>query len=147
MRVVLLADVKGTGKKGDVVEVADGYAKNFLLKNKLAQFASKDALTQNLSQKKSVAFHKQQEKEAAIKLKGIIEKTFLKIPVKCGESGKLFGAVTSKEIAEAFEKQNINVDKRKIILNDYIKNSGIYNLEIKLFPEITAKFKVEIIPE
>ncbi|MDD2227719.1 MAG: 50S ribosomal protein L9 [Clostridia bacterium] len=147
MKIILLADVKGTGKKGDIVEVADGYAKNFLLKNKLAQFASKDALTQNLSQKKSVAFHKQQEKKEAIKLKETIEKIFLRIPVKCGENGKLFGAVTSKEIAEAFEKQGISIDKRKIVLNDYIKNSGIYNLEVKLFPEIIAKFKVEIIPE
>ncbi|MDD3232517.1 MAG: 50S ribosomal protein L9, partial [Clostridia bacterium] len=121
MKIILLADVKGTGKKGDIVEVADGYAKNFLLKNKLAQFASKDALTQNLSQKKSVAFHKQQEKKEAIKLKETIEKIFLRIPVKCGENGKLFGAVTSKEIAEAFEKQGISIDKRKIVLNDYIK--------------------------
>lgn len=145
MKVILLKDVKGRGKKGDVINVADGYANNFLIKNNLAQFASKDALNINDSQKASEEFRKQEEKALALELKKRIEKTSLTLPVKCGENGKLFGAVTTKEIAEALQKQNIDVDKRNIVLKENIKSKGIFAVEIKLYPEISAKIKMEVV--
>jgi large subunit ribosomal protein L9 len=145
MKVILLSDVKGTGKKGDVVNVADGYANNYLLKNKLAEFASKDALNKNLNQKQAEEHRKQEEKKEAFEIKKIIEQTELVLPVKCGANGKLFGAVTSKEISEALQEKNIQIDKRKIVLNENIKNTGKYVLDIKLHPDVTAKLKVEIV--
>lgn len=145
MKVILLSDVKGTGKKGDIVNVANGYANNYLLKNKLAEFASKNALNKNLNQKQSEEHRKQEEKKEAFETKKTIEQTKLVLSVKCGESGKLFGAVTSKELSEALQEKNIQIDKRKIVLNENIKNTGNYILDVKLHPEVTAKLKVEIV--
>ncbi|MDD2445833.1 MAG: 50S ribosomal protein L9 [Clostridia bacterium] len=145
MKVILLSDVKGTGKKGDIVNVANGYANNYLLKNKLAEFASKNALNKNLNQKQSEEHRKQEEKKEAFETKKTIEQTKLVLSVKCGESGKLFGAVTSKELSEALQEKSIQIDKRKIVLNENIKNTGNYILDVKLHPEVTAKLKVEIV--
>ena len=145
MKVILLCDVKNKGKKGDIINVADGYANNFLIKNNLAQFASKDAININSSQKASEEFRKAEEKSLALNLKKRIEKISLKLPVKCGENGKLFGAVTSKEIAETLQKQNVEVDKRNIVLKENIKSTGTYQIEIKLYPEISAKIKLEVV--
>lgn len=145
MKVILLSDVKGKGKKGDVINVADGYASNYLIKNKLAQFASKEALNVNSRQKASEEFRKQEEKILALELKKNIEEISLTLPVKCGENGKLFGTVTTKEIAEALQKQNINIDKRNIVLKENIKNSGTYPIEIKIYTGISAKTKIEVV--
>ena len=144
MKVILIQDVKGKGKKGDIVNVADGYAKNFLLKNNLAKLATAEALNENKGQKDALNFKKEQELLSAKELANKISKTSIKMFVKCGENGKIFGSITSKEIAETFAKQNIEVDKRKIILKEPIKNTGTYKLEIKLHPEVTVQFILEV---
>ena len=148
MKVVLLKDVKGTGKKGEIKEVADGYAKNFLLKNNFAKVADKEAISENKSQKSSVAYHKEQERLAFLdqaKKLNNIERT---VKIKCGDKGQAFGAVTSKEIAEAIKVQkNIEVDKKKIELKEQIKLVGLYTVTIKLYPEISAKIKVNVVAQ
>ena len=144
MEVILIQDVKGKGKKGDIVNVADGYAKNFLLKNNLAKLATAEALNENKGQKDALNFKKEQELLSAKELANKISKTSIKMFVKCGENGKIFGSITSKEIADTFAKQNIEIDKRKIILKEPIKNTGTYKLEIKLHPEVTVQFILEV---
>lgn len=144
MKVILIQDVKGKGKKGDIVNVADGYAKNFLLKNNLAKLATAEALNENKGQKEALNFKKEQELLSAKELANKISKTSIKMFVKCGENGKIFGSITSKEIADTFAKQNIEIDKRKIILKEPIKNTGTYKLEIKLHPEVTVQFILEV---
>ena len=114
MKVVLLKDVKGTGKKGEIKEVADGYASNFLFKNGLAKRADNSALSENAIQKSAMAFHKQEEIKAAKELAKTLQGKTVTLKIKCGENGKMFGSVTSKEIAEELEKINIKLDKKKI---------------------------------
>lgn len=145
MKVVLLKDVKGSGKKGDIVNVADGYAKNFLLKNNLAKPATSEAINANQGQKNADAYHKEQERLLAVEIGNKIKDTEVVIKVACGENGKVFGSVTSKEIAETLATQGINVDKRKINLAGSIKNIGDYVVEIKLHPTVTAKLKVKVV--
>ena len=144
MKVILIQDVKGKGKKGEIVNVADGYAKNFLLKNNLAKLATAEELNENKGQKDALNFKKEQELLSAKELANKISKTSIKMFVKCGENGKIFGSITSKEIADTFAKQNIEIDKRKIILKEPIKNTGTYKLEIKLHPEVTVQFILEV---
>ena len=148
MKVILLADVKGHGKKGDVVEASDGYARNFLLPKGLAKEATKGALNEVKGKNESKAYHKEQEiiaaKEAAAKLEG--QKVTVKS--KAGDNGKLFGKVTNQNVAEAIKYQlHIVVDKRKVVLPDGIKTIGEHEVEIKVYPEISAKIKVEIVSE
>lgn len=148
MKVILLADVKGHGKKGDVVEASDGYARNFLLPKGLAKEATKGALNEVKGKNESMAYHKEQEiiaaKEAAAKLEG--QKVTVKS--KAGDNGKLFGKVTNQNVAEAIKYQlHIVVDKRKVVLPDGIKTIGEHEVEIKVYPEISAKIKVEIVSE
>lgn len=147
MKVVLLKDVKGTGKKGDIKEVADGYAKNFLLKNGMAKVADNSALSENKIQKDAAVFHKQQEVLAAKELAKTIEGKSVTLKIKCGENGRTFGSITSKEISEALEKIGIKLDKKKIDLKDSIKTVGSYSVTAKVYPEITAKFVVEVVAE
>lgn len=147
MKVVLLKDVKGTGKKGDVKEVADGYAKNFLFKNNLAKVANNSALSENKIQKDAVAYHKQQEILNAKEQAKNIEGKSVTLKIKCGENGRTFGSITSKEISEALEKIGIKLDKKKIDLKDAIKTVGHYSVVAKVYPEITAKFVVEVVAE
>lgn len=146
MKVVLLKDVKGTGKKGEIKEVADGYASNFLFKNGLAKRADNSALSENAIQKSAMAFHKQEEIKAAKELAKKIEGISVTLKIKCGENGKMFGSVTSKEIAEELEKRGINLDKKKIDLKEPIKLIGIYKVTAKIYPEISATFNVEVLP-
>ena len=144
MKVVLLKDVKGSGKKGDIVNVADGYAKNFLIKNNLAKPATSEAVNANQGQKKADAYHKEQERLLAVDLGEKIKDTEIVLRVVCGENGKTFGSITAKEIADALSKQQIEIDKRKIVLKDSIKNIGSYTIDIKLHPTVTAKLKVKV---
>lgn len=144
MKVVLLKDVKGTGKKGEIKEVADGFAKNFLFKNNFAKLADKSAISENKIQGEATKYHKQQEVLAAQELAKKIEGKVVSLTIKCGENGKTFGSVTSKEISEALEKLNIKLDKKKIDLKEPIKNTGLYNVVAKVYPEISAKFQVEV---
>lgn len=140
MKVVLLKDVKGTGKIGDIVNVADGYGKNFLIKNGFAKQASSEAVNENSQAKKADAYHKEQERLKAVEIGKKISGSTLVIKTKCGENGKIFGTVTSKEIADAFSKKGLDVDKKKIIIETPIKNIGEHTIEIKLHPTVNVKF-------
>lgn len=142
MKVVLLKDVKGTGKKGEIKEVADGYAKNFLFKNGCARLADNSAMSENKIQKDAAKFHKQQEILAAKELANKIEGKVVTLKIKCGENGRAFGSITAKEIADELEKISISLDKKKIELNEPIKAVGHYSAVAKVYPEISAKFTV-----
>ena len=147
MKVVLLKDVKGTGKKGEVKEVSDGFAKNFLLKNGSARIADNSAMSENKIQKDAQNYHKQQEILAAKELAKKIEGKCVSVKIKCGSNGKTFGSITSKEISDALEKQGIVLDKKKIDLKEPIKASGLFHVVAKVYPEITAKFDVNVVAE
>lgn len=144
MKVVLLKDIKGCGKKGEIKEVADGYANNFLIKNNFAKKADNSAINESKGKEVAADYHKEQERQKALKLKEIIDKVNLTLCIKCGENGKVFGSVTSKEIAEALLKQGIELDKKKIDLNEPIKSTGNYVINVKVYPNIIAKFNLTI---
>ena len=146
MKVILLQDVKKLGKKGDVVSTSDGYARNFLFPRNLAQEAT-DSNLHVLNAKKDVERRKKTaEIEAAQKLADDLRDKVVKIDAKAGDSGKLFGAITSKDIADKINDQfNVKVDKKKIVM-DTIKIAGTYNIEVKLYPEVTTKMKVMVSP-
>lgn len=146
MKVILTQDIKGVGKKDDVINANDGYARNFLLPKKLAV----EANTQNMSllqgRKDSANFKKEQEKEKAINLQEKLSKIKLTIKVKAGENGKIFGSITSKEIATELKNQhNIDIDKKKILLKDSIKELGVFNVQIKLYEGVIGNLKIGII--
>ena len=145
MKVILQQDVKGQGKKGQMVEVSEGYARNFLLPRKLAIAATADAInTMNLKEKARKAEEARQKAEAeatAEKLKELM----VKIPAKAGAGGRLFGAVTSKEISEALQAQfGLNIAKSKIVQDEPIKALGGYELKVKLGYEVTGTLKVVV---
>ena len=145
MKVILQKDVKGSGKKGEIVNVADGYAKNFLLKNGFAVVADSKSTAENSSQKQADAYHKEQERLKAVKLGEMIDGKTITMQVKCGENGKLFGAVTSKEIAEALNsKLNIQIDKHQIVLDGAIKTVGTQTITLKLHPTVSVKFTLVV---
>jgi large subunit ribosomal protein L9 len=145
MIVILMKDVKGTGKAGDVVKVSDGYARNMLLPKGLAKEAS-DGNIRNLEKQKEIAAAKRAEQKAAAQETAEkLEKITLEIKTKGGESGKLFGSITSKDIADALEKQEkIKVDKKKIEMSSPIKQAGQSTVTIKLFSEVSAELKVNV---
>ncbi len=148
MKVILKQDIKGVGKKDQIINANDGYARNFLFPKNLAVPADKGNMTNLESKKSSQEHRKNLEKEAAIQTKKKIEGIMLKLPVKSGENGKVFGSVTSKEIGENLEKQyGIKVDKKKIDLKESIKNLGMFNVEIKLYDGVIAKLKINVIGE
>lgn len=146
MKVILLQDVKKLGKKGDVVNTSDGYARNFLFPRNLAQEAT-DSNLHVLNAKKDVERRKKTaEIEAAQKLADDLRDKVVKIEAKAGDSGKLFGAITSKDIADRINEQfKVKVDKKKIVM-DTIKIAGTYNIEVKLYPEVSTKMKVMVSP-
>ena len=144
MKVILTQDVKGQGKKGDVKNVSDGYANNFLIKKGLAVPATNDNMN-ILKNKNAAEEHKRQvELDNAKALKDQIEGKQVVIATKGGEGGKLFGSITSMDIADKVKKDlKVEIDKRKILLKDNIKLAGIYEVEIKLHKDVTAKIKVK----
>ena len=145
MKVILLEDVKGTGKKGQIVNASDGYANNFLFPKKLAVAATNDNLNSIKLQKKAEDKRKAEELAAAKELAEKLTNKDIKISVKTGDNGKLFGSVTNKERAAAIEQQTgLVIDKKKIVLNDQIKMVGTRHVNIKLHPEVTAEVKVII---
>lgn len=147
MKVILLKDVKKQGKKGDVIEVSDGYGRNYLIKNGLAKAADNAALNQLKSKQQAEDRLAKEELEKSKKLKEAIEedKSVVKIKVKSGEAGRLFGTIPSKQIADELNKQHgIKVDRRKIQLDENLAALGKYNIAIKLHSEVTAKIKVHI---
>ncbi|WP_101698161.1 50S ribosomal protein L9 [Clostridium minihomine] len=140
MKVILLQDVKGSGKKGELIEVSDGYARNFLLPRKLAKEANAQAMNELKNAEEAKAFRAKTELENAQKVKQTIEGKSVKLTATAGQGGKLFGSVTAKEIAEAIKKQfGADVDKRKVELPGDIKAFGTYECEVKLHPSVTAK--------
>lgn len=148
MKVILTQDVKGVGKKDQILEVNDGYARNFLIPKKLGVQASTANLALLKSKQDSRDFKKQEEKKEAEQIKEKLEKIRLDIKVKSGENGKIFGGVTSKEISDVLkDKYSINIDKKKIELKETIKIVGITTVDIKLFEGIIGKVKLNVIPE
>ena len=147
MKVVLLKDVKGTGKKGDVKEVKDGFAR-FLISKSSAKLANSQALNELSMQKSAEEFHKQEHNEKAQEISNTIGGKKVTLRLKAGENGNLFGAVTNKDIAKKVnEIFGTKVDKHSVILDTNIKECGIYSVPVKLYPEITATIKVEVLPE
>lgn len=148
MKVILLQDVRKQGKKGQVIEVADGYGRNYLIKNGLAEEATPAKLSQLRGQRRAEEKLAEEELAEAKELKKIIEneKTIVQIKAKSGEDGRLFGTVTSKQIGEALNKQyNIKVDRRKIEMDNNLAALGHYHVPIKLHPEVEAKIRVHVI--
>lgn len=140
MKVILSQDIKGTGKKGDLINVSDGYARNFLFPRKLAVEATAQALNDLENKEKARLHHIEEEKKAASALAAKLEGKSVKFVAKAGANGKLFGAVTPKEIAAMVSKQfNCEIDKKKITLDSDIKTFGSYQFEIKLYNGISAK--------
>lgn len=148
MKVILTQDVKGVGKKDQILEVNDGYARNFLIPKKLGVQASTANLALLKSKQDSRDFKRQEDKKEAEQIKEKLEKIRLDIKVKSGENGKIFGGVTSKEISYVLkDKYSINIDKKKIELKETIKTVGITTVDIKLFEGVIGKVKVNVIPE
>lgn len=144
MKLILLKDVKGQGKKGEVINASDGYARNFLLPKGLAKEATDANMHVLNKQKEAERKKKLEETEAAQKLAESLRNKEVKVIGKAGENGRLFGAITSKDIAEELKKQyNIDIDKKKIV-TDTIKQLGTHEVEIKLYPEISTKVKIVI---
>ena len=143
MKVILLQDVKGQGKKGDVADVNEGYARNFLIKKGLAEIATASKLN-DISMKKSAAdFHKAEEIKAARQLAENLKGKSFSVKIKAGQNGKVFGSVTSANIAESLFA-GYDVDKKKIVLAGPIKNVGAYEAELKLMEGITTKITVVV---
>ncbi len=146
MKVVLLADVKGQGKKGELVNVSDGYARNFLFPRKLAMEANAQILNEIKNKAEAESFRKAEDKKAAIELSAKLKDLVLIYKSTGGADGKLYGAVTAKDIADKLASEHgVSVDKRKIVINETIKSVGEYVLDIKLYPEIVAKLRVQVV--
>lgn len=145
MKVIFLKDVKGKGKKGDVKNVADGYAQNFLIKQGLAVEANSANVSSLNAQKKKEEKLSAEELAEAKKLKEVLEQLTVELSAKSGEGGRLFGSITSKQIAEALQKVNgIKIDKRKIELEDAIRALGYTKVPVKLHTEVTATLNVHV---
>ena len=145
MKVILLQDVKGKGKKGQMLEISDGYARNFLLPRKLAVEATADAINTMRMNDKATQERIAREKAEALELSNKLREMTLVVTAKGGGAGRLFGSVTNQEIADALKtKMGITIDKRKIVIADSIKNVGTYTVTCKLGYEITAPLTVKI---
>ncbi len=145
MKVILLQDVKGKGKKGQMLEVSDGYARNYMLPRKLAVEATADAVNTMRMNDKAAAEKAAKERAAALEISKKLRDMTLVVTAKGGGAGKLFGSVTNQEIADALKaKTGIELDKRKLVISDPIKNVGTYTVQCKLGYEITAPLTVKI---
>ncbi len=144
MKVVLLKDVKGSGKAGDVIEAKDGFAQNFLIKRGLAKVADAAALSENKSQKDAKAFHRQEELKANKALREALDGKEVTLSIKSGSNGKFFGSVTNKEIADRLAEIGFDIDKKKVVLDSNIKSAGRYTVTVKISPEESAKITVII---
>ena len=145
MKVILLQDVKGKGKKGQMIEVSDGYARNYMLPRKLAQEATADAVNTMRMNDKATAERQARERAEAVAISNKLRELTLVVKAKGGGAGRLFGAVTTNEIADALKSSaGITIDKRKLVLTDNIKNVGTYTVKAKLGYEIVGQFTVKI---
>ena len=148
MKVILLTDVKGMGRRGDIVNASDGHARNYLIPRKLALPADKQNLNELSAKKSSEAHKKDLENKEAERIKEKLEKEVLNLKVKAGENGKTFGSITSKEIADGIEKEfKENIDKKKIAIKEQIKQVGVYTVDLKLFEGVICKLKINVTPE
>ena len=145
MKVVLLKDVKGSGKAGDIIEAKDGFAQNFLIKRGLAKAADAQALNENKAQKAAQEFHRQQTLKANKELRERLDGQEITIQVKSGAAGKFFGSVTNKEIADKLFELGFDIDKKKIVIQSNIKTAGVFPVTIKISPEETAKISLTVI--
>ncbi len=144
MKVILTQDVKGQGKKDDVIEVSDGYARNFLIKNKLAVEAT-SAMINSIKIKKAADEHRRaEEKAAALELAKKISGTTVAVKIKVGETGKLFGALNTQAVADALKEAGYDIDRKKIVLPDVIKTVGVYEITVKPYAEVSVKIKVSV---
>ena len=144
MKVMLLKDVKGQGKKDEIVNVSDGYARNFLFPRKLAIEADAKALADAKNKEDAKNFKIEQEKAAARAIAEKLQGVTVKIKATAGADGRLYGSITTADIAKALKEMGIDIDKRKIVADGAIKAFGTYNLDVKLYPEIVGKINVMI---
>lgn len=145
MKVVLLKDVKGSGKAGDIIEAKDGFAQNFLIKKGLAKVADNSAINENKQKKEAENFHRQETLKANKQLREALDGKEVTIQVKSGREGKFFGSVTNKEVADKLAEMGYTIDKKKIILQSNIKMAGAYTVTIKISPEESAKITLNVI--
>ena len=145
MKVILLQDVKGKGKKGQMLEISDGYARNYLLPRKLAVEATADAVNTMRMNDKAAAEKAAKERAQAVEISHKLREMTLVVTAKGGGAGRLFGSVTNQEIADALSKTGVKLDKRKIVISEPIKNVGTYTVTCKLGYEITAPLSVKIV--
>ena len=145
MKVILLQDVKAQGKKGEMINVSDGYARNFLFPRKLAMEATTDAMNAKKNADAAVERRARLEKENSMKLRDELPSKPVKICAKAGTGGRLFGSVTTKEISEELKKQHgIDIPKAKLVQDDPIKAFGTYRIDVKLYPEISGQITVVV---
>lgn len=147
MKVIFLQDVKGQGKKGQVKEVSDGYARNFLLPRGLARVADDGAMKQLEFQNQADARRKDEEREEAERLAEKLKTITLEFKAKAGEGGRLFGSITSKQIGEKAAEAKLKIDRRKIVLDDPIRALGVTEVPVKLHPEVTGTIKIHVVEE
>lgn len=147
MKVIFLKDVKGQGKEGEVKKVASGYARNHLLPNKLAIEATRSNLQSLEAKQRSEEKQAQEAKQEAEQIKEQLEKLEVKLTAKAGEGGRLFGAVTNKQIADKLKEENIKIDRRKIELAEPIRALGYTKVPVKVHPDVTAVIKVHVVEE
>ncbi len=148
MKVILLQDVKSLGKKGQVLEVAEGYGRNFLLPRKLAQPATDSSVNEAKQAETAKAFKEQQQLDESRLLAGQLKDVVVKVPVKVGEEGRMFGTVTAQDVADKLKADNgFEIEKRKIDLKDHIKTLGTYTATLKLHTEVSVKIEVQVVPE
>ena len=145
MKVILLEDVRGSGKSGDVVNVSDGYARNMLIPRGLAVEATPQNVKQLEKKKEAIAKKFAEDKAAALEMKKKLEEITIEVKTKAGKNGKVFGSVTSADIAEALQAQGFDVDKKKIQLDEPIKATGEYKVNVKLHKDVTTQLTVNVV--
>ena len=145
MKVILIKDVKGSGKAGDIIDAKDGYARNFLIKNGLAKEADAQAMNDNKNQKAAADFHKKELLKANKELRDALHKKEVEIEAKTGENGKFFGSITNKEIADKLAEMGFDIDKKKIVLDSNIKSTGSYKVNVRISAEETAVITVTVV--
>ena len=144
MKVILTKDVKGSGKKGDIIEVSDGYATNFLIKKGFAVKATNETLNINAGQKASIQHKIDVERAACQELAEKLKKVTVILKLKSGENGKIFGSITAKEIADQLNQQGLGVEKKQLVIDGAIKTPGMYTITAKLYKDISAKFQLRV---
>lgn len=148
MKVILLDNIKGVGKKDEIINASDGYARNYLLPKKLAVEANAENMSKLNNKKEANSYKKDLEKQAAEEMAKKIKEILLKIEVKAGENGKIFGGITPKEISENLKKQyKIDIDKKKIELKEPIKTLGVFEVNVRLYEGIVGILKIQVISE